>query len=301
LASIAHNEPVLLFADEGDFDRAAEHAARARELALASHDDWLLARVSGVQGYVMSERGEALSALDLYDVSAEGFARAGDRRREAIAKANAGDALLEMGRLVEARELLVAAVEGSRKVGNDRTVAVASANLASLERLDGAFEAAAATLEKAASEAQRLGHGRLMAAVTAERILLRLATDAPPEALRAAAAEASSVRAKAPSPLLALFLLGSEARARHGLGESAEHEIAALREGLAAESPHPQFALAARVALYVVAGQEAADAEHARELLAGIVSGAADDRNRDALRRAVVRRYLVPRELTEPG
>ena len=72
--------------------------------------------------------------------SADGFARAGDRRREAIAKANAGDALLEMGRLVEARELLAAAVEGSRRVGNDRTVAVASANLASLERMAGAAE-----------------------------------------------------------------------------------------------------------------------------------------------------------------
>ena len=53
---------------------------------------------------VLVEAGELARGLELHDLAANGFARAGDRRREALSRNNAGSTMLRLGRIDEAEK-----------------------------------------------------------------------------------------------------------------------------------------------------------------------------------------------------
>ncbi len=173
--SSAHNELAMLYASEGRFAEATEHAEGARRLANKTADETLRARAIGTQAYVAIEGGSLVHALDLYELSAARFQRAGDRRREAHALGNAAAVLLDLGRLAEAASRITASIESSKRVGNARTIAVSVHNLGVIRRINGSLEEADADQRSALREAERLRHPRLAASVRVELARLALA------------------------------------------------------------------------------------------------------------------------------
>ncbi|MEI8258050.1 MAG: AAA family ATPase, partial [Deltaproteobacteria bacterium] len=173
--SSAHIELAMLYAGEGRYVEAAEHAAGARRLANKTADEWLRARAIGTQAYVASEAGDAAQTAELFEMSAARYQRAGDRRREAIALANAASVMLDLGRIAQSAAQLESVIEASRRVGNARTVAVATHNLGVIRRMEGALDAAAKFQALALVEGERLKHPRLAASANSESARLALA------------------------------------------------------------------------------------------------------------------------------
>jgi tetratricopeptide (TPR) repeat protein len=193
--SNAHNELALLHAHEGRFTEAADHALGARKLANQTPSEWLRARAIGTQVYVAMESGNVAQAVDLFELSAARYQRAGDRRREALAHANAASVMLDLGRLAESSARLESAIDASRRVGNARTVAVATHNLGVIRRMEGKLDEATKYQALALREAERLNHPRLGASALAETVRLAMARGVPSEA--AAASEDAIARADA--------------------------------------------------------------------------------------------------------
>jgi tetratricopeptide (TPR) repeat protein len=127
------------------------------------------------------ESGNVGQAVDLFELSAARYQRAGDRRREALALANAASVMLDLGRLVESSARLESAIEASKRVGNARTVAVATHNLGVIRRMEGRLDEAAKHQALALREGERLNHPRLAASALAESVRLGIARGPLPD------------------------------------------------------------------------------------------------------------------------
>lgn len=280
-ASAAHNELALLHADAGAFDEALLHAKEAHLHASQTEDPWWLARTCFSEAYVIIEMDRLEEALSLFDSAADGYARGGDRRREAIARMNRGFALMRLGRLEEAEASFDDAMTLSRKVGNRRTIAVTSQNRCTLLRMRGRFDEAAVALDAAERAADDLRFARLKAAVVLERTWLSLATRRPPSEVRrlvsAALAEAEAVG----SP--ALVAQGRTARLLALANSGARDAVmeAEVRAQLAAGQFSPEGSAALAVGLHLLGG-EPDDAVLARSHLHAFVDRAVREGDRAA-------------------
>jgi hypothetical protein len=158
-------------------------------------------------------------------------------RREAVALANAADAMLVLGRTVEAEEALGRAMEGSRRVGNERTIAVTTANLGLVRRLRGDLPGADVHTEAAREAAARIGHARLAVAVASERVYAALAGGLPAPSLRSRAQDALAAADKSGSPGLSVVARAVAMRALHRAGDDVQGMVTQLRGGHWAEWP----------------------------------------------------------------
>ncbi len=280
-ASAAHNELALLHADTGAFDEALLHAKEAHQHASLTDDPWWLARTCFSEAYAIIEMDRLEEALALFDAAASGYAQGGDRRREAIARANRGFALMRLGRLAEAERCFDEAQSLSRKVGNRRTAAVTSQNRCTLLRMRGRFDEASAGLDAAERAAGDLRFARLKAAVMLERAWLSQATRRPPSEVRSLASAALAEAESVGSP--ALIAQGRVARLLASQGTDArdlamEAETRAL---LAAARFSPEGSAALAVALHLLAG-DGGDATTARSHLTAFVDRAVREGDRGA-------------------
>jgi tetratricopeptide (TPR) repeat protein len=219
--SNAHNELALMLAHEGRFGEAAEHALGARKLANETPSEWLRARAIGTQVYVAMESGNVAQAVDLFELSAARYQRAGDRRREALALANAASVMLDLGRLAESAARLESAIDASKRVGNARTVAVATHNLGVIRRLEARLDEAQRHQEFALRESRRLNHPRLEASGLAELVRLAIARGTLADGFDPSlAAMASSDATRSPNLIAAALATRIQLTARAGTSDA---------------------------------------------------------------------------------
>ncbi len=182
-SAVAEIDLAKAFADSGEFTAAAQHSQLARQFASLCEDEWVAARATDTHAFVLGMSAGSAATLDLWDIACGAYRRAGDRRREAVALANAAECMLQLGRVSEARERIEAAIEAQRKLGNLYSVAIATQNLGLTQRLEGDFDGARECQTFALLESLRFRHPRLALAAISELIYLGLLGGAVDEAM----------------------------------------------------------------------------------------------------------------------
>ncbi len=272
----------------GALREAEQHAALARTMTGRASEAWLSARAEATSAFVRSEAGRVAEGLALYERAAEGFARVGDRRREALMRSNAGWALLRLGRLDDAEAQMSAAIEASRRVGNQVTVAACTHNLGVLQRMRGDWEAAESLQHEAEAIAARRSNGRLVAAAMVERVYLALARGLRGEAVDALAREAI---ARAQSARAAVTLASAHAVALRAEREASEEALDAARARAATLTDLEALA-EIRIAIWERTGRAPDALAAVRETVAALLVGEEGDQ-RAARSDALARRFVI--------
>ncbi len=199
-------------------------AARFRE----SEPD-VAGRVSGALEMKARYEGDAATALELAEDSAECFARAGDQRNACTQRGRLGYAKLEIGAHEEAEHLLREVANTADRMGLQNVAAAARHNLGLALSRQGKHDQARST-ELAAAAAFRASGNRRMEGASYEYLALIEIDAGRVDAAEGAARQAVAIaRAEPPLPLNEAESLAILARALLAAGRVAEAREASQR------------------------------------------------------------------------
>ncbi|WP_031516697.1 AfsR/SARP family transcriptional regulator [Streptomyces sp. NRRL F-5123] len=114
----------------GEHTTALEHLQRAYAIAQSSGDKWLMPRLHNNLGVALLHLGDNDRALDHLQEARRGFAETGNTGYDAVTLNNIGDLLRRKGELDHAREVFEEAVSRLDRSGNRHAQATARSGLA---------------------------------------------------------------------------------------------------------------------------------------------------------------------------